>query len=130
VERFAFGADAVLGGKEVVSMYSSTRISTVRVVLALAAFSAVTFVRAHAQQHVSCPSIRSADGSCADAATVAAAGTRATVMSSAFASFGTPQGKLGQSFIPHERLFRDSPIIFGLPTNTIDILEQKNVRSK
>ena len=52
-------------------------------------------------------------------------------MSSAFASYaGTPQGTVGQSFIPHERLFRDNQIIFGLPTNIVDVLEQKAVRSK
>jgi hypothetical protein len=25
---------------------------------------------------------------------------------------------LGLRFIPHERLFRDDPVVFGLPTNT------------
>jgi hypothetical protein len=66
-----------------------------------------------------CPSIRAADGSCADPGLVAAANKRATIVSSGFASYiGTPHGTLGLGFIPHERLFRDDPVVFGLPTNT------------
>ncbi len=30
--------------------------------------------------------------------------------------FGTPAGTVGGQFIPFERLFRDDPVLFGLPT--------------
>jgi hypothetical protein len=32
--------------------------------------------------------------------------------------FGTPAGTVGGQFIPFERLFRDDPVLFGLPTVT------------
>jgi hypothetical protein len=32
--------------------------------------------------------------------------------------FGTPAGTVGGQFIPFERLFRDDPVLFGLPTFT------------
>jgi hypothetical protein len=32
--------------------------------------------------------------------------------------FGTPAGTVGGQFIPFERLFRDDPLLFGLPTVT------------
>lgn len=96
--------------------------------LVLATLTAVAPV--WAQQ--SCPSIRAAEGKCADPALVAAANRRATIISSAFASYlGTPQGTVGLSFIPHERLFRDDPVVFGLPTNIVDIGDStRTIRSK
>ena len=95
-------------------MYRNRMILQVLLVLAALALVALS---AGAQQQ--CPSIKAADGKCVDAGMVAAANKRATVVSSGFASYlGTPQGTLGLPFIPYERLFRDDPVVFGLPTNT------------
>jgi len=67
-----------------------------------------------------CATIRSADGSCADVKLVESAARRASVISSSQASyFGTPMGTVGLSFIPHERIFRDDPVVFGIPTQKI-----------
>jgi hypothetical protein len=94
------------------------RSRTILQVLLVLAASALVAFSAAAQQR--CPSIKAADGKCVDAGMVAAANKRATVVSSGFASYlGTPQGSLGLPFIPHERLFRDDPVVFGLPTNTV-----------
>lgn len=69
------------------------------------------------KQTQECPTIRSAEGSCADVKLVESAATRASIISSNQASyFGTPMGTVGLSFIPHERIFRDDPVVFGIPT--------------
>jgi hypothetical protein len=63
-----------------------------------------------------CASIQSLDGQCADDKLVEKAEKRASVISSNQASyFGTPMGTVGLPFIPHERLFRDDRLLFGIP---------------
>lgn len=62
--------------------------------------------------------LRALDGSCTNPAMVESARQRAIIMSSVRVSyFGTPAGTVGGFFIPFERLFRDDPVVFGLPTN-------------
>jgi hypothetical protein len=72
-----------------------------------------------------CPGLRALDGSCANIALVEIARRRAMILSSQRISyFGTPAGTVGGQFIPFERLFRDDPLLFGLPTvttTTVDI---------
>ena len=86
-----------------------------RTLLALAATAAI--VGSAASQEKQCPSIKAADGTCVDPALVEAANRRAAIVSSQFTSFlGTPLGSVGMPFIPQERLFRDDPALFGLPT--------------
>jgi hypothetical protein len=66
-----------------------------------------------------CPGLRALDGSCANVAVVEIARRRAMILSSQRVSyFGTPAGTVGGQFIPFERLFRDDPLLFGLPTVT------------
>lgn len=63
-----------------------------------------------------CASVQSLDGQCADLKLVEKAEKRASVISSNQASyFGTPIGTVGLPFIPHERLFRDDRLLFGIP---------------
>jgi hypothetical protein len=66
-----------------------------------------------------CPGLRALDGTCANVAVVEIARRRAMILSSQRVSyFGTPAGTVGGQFIPFERLFRDNPLLFGLPTVT------------
>ena len=66
-----------------------------------------------------CPGLRALDGTCANNAIVEIARRRAMILSSQRVSyFGTPAGTVGGEFIPFERLFRDNPLLFGLPTVT------------
>ena len=66
-----------------------------------------------------CPGLRALDGTCANVAAVEIARRRAMILSSERVSyFGTPAGTVGGQFIPFERLFRDDPLLFGLPTVT------------
>jgi len=66
-----------------------------------------------------CPGLRALDGTCANVAVVDIARRRAMILSSQRVSyFGTPAGTVGGEFIPFERLFRDVPVLFGLPTVT------------
>jgi hypothetical protein len=86
-------------------------------------------------QERQCASLKAADGSCADPKLVEMANRRAAIVSSQFTSYlGTPLGSVGMPFIPQERLFRDDPVLFGLPTNktiTIDDVNGKTTtRSK
>jgi hypothetical protein len=86
-------------------------------------------------QEPQCASVKAADGSCADPRLVEMANKRAAIVSSQFTSYlGTPLGSVGMPFIPQERLFRDDPVLFGLPTNksvTIDDVNGKTTtRSK
>jgi hypothetical protein len=77
---------------------------------------ATSIVLAQAQQ---CPGLRALDGTCANVAAVEIARRRAMILSSQRVSyFGTPAGTVGGQFIPFERLFRDDPLLFGLPTVT------------
>ena len=74
-------------------------------------------------QQAQCPSVKAADGSCADPRLVEMANRRAAIVSSQFTSYlGTPQGSVGMPFIPQERLFRDDTVLFGLPTNKSTII--------
>jgi hypothetical protein len=86
-------------------------------------------------QEQQCASVKALDGSCADPKLVDMANRRAAIVSSQFTSYlGTPLGSVGMPFIPQERLFRDDPVLFGLPTNknvTIDDVTSKTTtRSK
>jgi hypothetical protein len=73
-------------------------------------------VSAQAQR---CPGLRALDGTCANVGAVEIARRRAMILSSQRVSyFGTPAGTVGGQFIPFERLFRDDPLLFGLPTVT------------
>ena len=66
-----------------------------------------------------CPGLRALDGTCANALAVDIARRRAMILSSERVSYwGTPAGTVGDEFIPFERLFRDTPLLFGLPTIT------------
>lgn len=66
-----------------------------------------------------CPGLRALDGTCANVAVVEIARRHAMIFSSERVSyFGTPAGTVGGEFIPFERLFRDDPLLFGLPTIT------------
>lgn len=66
-----------------------------------------------------CPGLKALDGTCANVAVVEMARRRAMILSSQRVSyFGTPAGTVGGQFIPFERLFRDNPLLFGLPTVT------------
>jgi hypothetical protein len=59
------------------------------------------------------------DGACTNPAMVEAARQRAIIIPSVRVSyFGTPAGTVTLGDIPFERLFRDDPVVFGLPTNT------------
>jgi hypothetical protein len=100
-------------------------------VLALVLLS-VGLMPASSQEQRKCASIQSADGRCVDPALVDAANKRASIVSSGFASYvGTPIGSVGLPFIPHERLYRDDPVVFGLPTNTevtiVDTIDAKTI---
>ena len=82
-------------------------------VLWIAASSAVS------AQTKRCPGLKALDGTCANVAVVEIARRRAMILSSQRVSyFGTPAGTVGGQFIPFERLFRDDPLLFGLPTVT------------
>jgi hypothetical protein len=101
--------------------------------LALAGMTAL--VTAAWSEEQRCASVKAADGSCADPKLVEMASRRAAIVSSQFTSYlGTPLGSVGMPFIPQERLFRDDPALFGLPTNksvTIDDANNKTTtRSK
>jgi hypothetical protein len=86
---------------------------TLATVLWIGASSAVT------AQTKPCPGLRALDGTCANGAVVEIARRRAMILSSQRVSyFGTPAGTVGGQFIPFERLFRDNPLLFGLPTVT------------
>jgi hypothetical protein len=70
-----------------------------------------------------CPSIRTATGACAKPALVDAARRVAMIVPSMRVSyFGTPAGTTSGKGIPGERLFRDDPLLFGLPTVTTTTL--------
>ncbi len=63
--------------------------------------------------------LRAFDGSCTNPDMVEAARVRGVIVSSVRVSYyGTPAGTIGGSYIPFERLFRDNPVVFGLPVNT------------
>src|SRR5262245_33066471 len=101
---------------------SSPRI--IQVLVVMASVSAVTVPAPAQEKQPQCPSIKAADGTCADPKLVEAANRRAAIVSSQFTSYlGTPLGSVGMPFIPQERLFRDDPTLFGLPTTrtTTDI---------
>jgi hypothetical protein len=112
-------------------MYSSSAcvLGTLAVIaVAAAAAPAVS------QEKQQCPSIKAADGSCADPRLVEAANRRAAIVSSQSTSYlGTPLGSVGMPFIPQERLFRDDPTLFGLPTTKTEFIigpAQVIIRSK
>ena len=68
-------------------------------------------------QEKRCPGLRALNGECTRAAAVEEATSRAMIMSTVRSSyFGTPIGTFGGQYIPYERLFRDNPLLFGLPT--------------
>jgi hypothetical protein len=71
-----------------------------------------------------CPGLRALDGTCANVVAVDVARRRAMILSSERVSYwGTPAGTVGDQFIPFERLFRDNPLLFGLPTITTTIVD-------
>jgi len=71
---------------------------------------------ASSQEKQKCATIQTLDGVCADVTLVEKVERRASVISSNQASyFGTPIGTVGLPFIPHERLFRDDRVLFGIP---------------
>jgi len=68
-------------------------------------------------QEKRCPGLRALNGECTKVAAVEEATSRAMIMSTVRSSyFGTPIGTFGGQYIPYERLFRDDPLLFGLPT--------------
>jgi len=72
---------------------------------------------AQAQPEQKC--LRAFDGSCTNPDMVEAARLRAIIVPSVRVSyFGTPAGTIGGNYIPFERLFRDNPVVFGLPVST------------
>ena len=67
--------------------------------------------------HARCPGLKALGGKCADPLIVEDAQQRAMVVTTVRNSyFGTPIGTIGGAYIPFERLFRDDPLVFGLPT--------------
>jgi hypothetical protein len=64
-----------------------------------------------------CPGLRALDGKCANPEAIEDTQNRAMIMTTVRNSyFGTPIGTVGGQYIPFERLFRDRPELFGLPT--------------
>jgi hypothetical protein len=75
---------------------------------------------ASAEAESRCPSLRAKNGKCVDPLLVEDAQNRAMIVSTVRNSyFGTPIGTIGGAFIPFERLFRDNPAVFGLPTYNV-----------
>jgi len=73
-------------------------------------------------QQAPCKSIKALDGTCADPALVDINSRRSAVISSARTSYnGSPIGTVGLKPIPYERLYRDDPVVYGLPTYTTTI---------
>ena len=73
-----------------------------------------------AQAQTRCPGLRALNGKCANPNLVEDAQSRAMIIGTVRNSyFGTPIGTVGGKYIPFERLFRDDPAVFGLPTYTI-----------
>lgn len=76
-----------------------------------------TQARVAAQPEQKC--LRALDGSCTNPDLVEAARLRAVIIPSVRVSYyGTPAGTIGGDYIPFERLFRDNPVLFGLPVST------------
>jgi hypothetical protein len=72
-----------------------------------------------------CPSLRAKDGKCVDPILVEDAQNRAMIVTTVRNSyFGTPIGTIGGAFIPFERLFRDNPNVFGLPTYNAGFIDE------
>ena len=70
-----------------------------------------------AAQQTACKSMKALDGTCADAGLVDINSRRSAVIASARTSYnGSPIGTVGLRPIPYERLFRDDPVVYGLPT--------------
>ena len=62
--------------------------------------------------------LRALDGSCTAPKAAETARLRAIIIPTVLVSYyGTPAGTVGGAYIPFERLFRDNPLLFGLPTN-------------
>ena len=75
-----------------------------------------------AAQQNACKSIKALDGTCADPTLVDINSRRSAVISSARTSYnGSPIGTVGLKPIPYERLYRDDPVVYGLPTYTTTI---------
>ena len=66
--------------------------------------------------------LRALDGSCTAPKAAENARLRAIIIPTVLVSYyGTPAGTVGGSYIPFERLFRDNPLLFGLPTNVYTV---------
>jgi hypothetical protein len=66
--------------------------------------------------------LRALDGSCTNFAAAETARLRAIIIPTVLVSYyGTPAGTVGGYYIPFERLFRDNPLLFGLPTNVYTV---------
>ena len=101
---------------------------TIAVLFIMTGVSVICAAGALAQER--CSGLRAQNGRCADAALIDDAQNRAMVMTTVRNSyFGTPAGTLGGPFIPFERLFRDNPMVFGLPTYSYGISEGGGITS-
>ena len=88
-------------------------------VLGLCLLASLALCTAAFAQQTRCKSIKALDGTCADAALVDLNSRRSAVIASARTSYnGSPIGTVGLKPIPYERLFRDDPAVYGLPTYT------------
>jgi hypothetical protein len=66
--------------------------------------------------------LRALNGACTNPISVESARLRAEIIPAVRVSyFGTPAGTIGGSYIPFERLFQDNPLLFGLPTFTLQL---------
>ena len=87
-------------------------------ILAIALITLTPFVAG--AQEKRCPGLRALNGQCTKVTAVEEATSRAMIMTTVRSSyFGTPIGTFGGQYIPYERMFRDNPLLFGLPTYTV-----------
>jgi len=106
------------------------RLAGTTLVILFVTTSASAVLTADAVAQEKCSGLRAQNGRCADAALIDDAQNRAMIMTTVRNSyFGTPAGTFGGAFIPFERLFRDNPQVFGLPTYTYSISEGGGITS-
>ena len=97
------------------------KMKRVAILLAAVGISALMSSATGAQSTVKrCPGLKAANGQCANMQTVDEARQTSMVMTTVRNSyFESPIGEAAGPFIPFVRLFRDDPLLFGLPTYTI-----------
>lgn len=67
--------------------------------------------------------LRALNGACTNVVAVEAVRQRAQIIPAVQVSYlGTPAGTIGGDDIPYQRFFQDNPMLFGLPTFTLNTL--------